>query len=342
MPTLWEQPYAKNTLLAHISDISALAGLRPFTYTDGRARGMRGIEGWTGSGLRFVLWPDRALDIGPTWFNGKPVAWVHPGLGTPEQYDSHGLGWLRTFGGGLLTSGGLTYFGAPDAFDGKEYGLHGRVAHLPAENVRIWQEWRGEDYVLIVEGEIRQAVMFGENLLLKRRIKTGLGSRTLTVRDTVSNEGSQPTPHGLLYHCNFGFPIVSPDSRLYVEDLNVEPRTPEAEAGLDHHTTFETPTPGYPEQVFFHTPVVDEHGYATASLFNPTVQFGIRLKWLAKTMPILTQWKMMGEREYVCGLEPATYAMAPVAELAKQGLPRQLSPGEHIDYELELTIIENI
>ncbi len=342
MPTLWGQSYSKKDLLAYTSEISALAGLRPFTYADGRVRGMRGIEGWTGSGLRFVLWPDRALDIGPTWFNDKPVAWVHPGLGTPDQYEPNGLGWLRTFGGGLLTSGGLTYFGAPDVADGKAYGLHGRVAHLPAENLRIWQEWRGEEYVLIVEGEIRQAVLFGENLLLKRHIETGLGSRTLTLKDTVINDGSQPTPHGLLYHCNFGFPIVSPDSRLFIDDIKVEPRTPEAEAGLDHHTEFENPVPGYPEQVFFHTPVVDEQGFATASLINQGLNFGVQLKWLAKTMPVLTQWKMMGEREYVCGLEPATYAMAPLSELAKQGLPRQLAPGERINYELQLTVIDNI
>ncbi len=342
MPTLWGHTYSKEHLLAHTSDMSALAGLRPFTYEDGRIRGMRGIEGWTGSGLRFTLWPDRALDIGPTWFNDKPVAWVHPGLGAPDQYEPQGLGWLRTFGGGLLTSCGLTYFGAPDEYEGLAYGLHGRVAHLPAENVRTWQEWRDEDYMLIVEGEVRQVVLFGENLLLKRRIETVLGSRTLTVKDTVTNEGSQPTPHGLLYHCNFGFPIVSADSRLFINDIRVDPRTPEAEAGLDHHTEFETPIPGYPEQVFFHTPVVDDSGFAAASLFNPELNFGIRLKWLAKTMPVLTQWKMMGEREYVCGLEPGTYAMAPMADLARQGLPRKLAAGESVDYELQLSVIENI
>jgi galactose mutarotase-like enzyme len=342
MPTLWGRTYSKEHLLAHTSDLSALAGLRPFTYEDGRIRGMRGIEGWTGSGLRFTLWPDRALDIGPTWFNDKPVAWIHTGLGTPNQYEPQGLGWLRTYGGGLLTSCGLTYFGAPDEYEGKTYGLHGRVTHLPAQNIRIWQEWRGEEYVLIVEGEVHQVVLFGENLLLKRRIETKLGSRTLTVKDTVINEGSQPTPHGLLYHCNFGFPIVSANSRLYIDDIKVEPRTPEAEAGLDHRTDFEDPVPGYPEQVFFHTPAMDESGFSTASLFNPKVKFGIQMKWLAKTMPILTQWKMMGEREYVCGLEPGTYAMAPVAELARRDLPRELAPGKSINYELQLMIIENI
>lgn len=342
MPTLWGQTYSKEHLLAHTSDISALAGLRPFTYEDGRLRGMRGIESWTGSGLRFTLWPDRALDIGPTWFNDKPVAWVHPGLGTPDQYEPQGLGWLRTFGGGLLTSCGLTHFGAPDEYKGKVYGLHGRIAHLPAENVRIWQEWRGDEYVLFVEGEVHQAVLFGENLLLKRRIETKLGSLALTVKDTVTNAGSLPTPHGLLYHCNFGFPIVSAHSRLVIKDITVEPRTPEAEAGLAHHTEFESPVPGYPEQVFFHTPVTDESGFASVSLFNPEISLGIQLRWLATTMPVLTQWKMMGEREYVCGLEPGTHAMAPLADLARRGLPRELAPGESIHYELQFSVIEII
>jgi hypothetical protein len=63
---------------------------------------------------------------------------------------------------------------------GSRLGYTTGSAHIPAENMHIWQEWRCEDYVLIVEGEVRQSVLFGENLLLQRRIETSLGSRTLT------------------------------------------------------------------------------------------------------------------------------------------------------------------
>jgi len=341
MPELWNKHYDREQLQAMTSTMSSLAGLRPFVYEDSRIRGMRGIEGWTGGGLRFTLWPDRALDIGPVWFNDKPVSWQHPGLGTPAQFEPSGLGWLRTFGGGLLTTCGLIHIGSPDVYLGQSHGLHGRIAHIPAENVRTYQEWQGEEYMLVVEGEVRQTVLFGENLLLKRRYETVLGGQKLILKDTVINEGSRSTPHSLLYHCNIGFPILSPVSQLIIDDQKVDPRTSVAAAGMAEHTHFEFPKAGYEEQVFFHYPVMDSSGFAEASLVNPELQLGIRLRWLAESMPVLTQWKMMGQGEYVCGLEPATHAMAPWDDLVKQGLPRTLQPGEEVHYELALDVIEN-
>lgn len=335
----WLNGFSKDDIKRYTSTIHQLAGLRPFVYEEGRLRGMRGIQGWTGSGLHFTLWPDRALDIGPVWFGDKPVAWLHPGAGSPQSYEPSGLGWLRTFGGGLLTTCGLVHIGEPDKFQGQAFGLHGRIAHIPAENLRTWQEWQGDDYILAVEGEARQAVLFGEVLTLYRRIETKLGSKQLKIIDRVVNEGPQPQPHSLLYHCNFGFPIVSPSSQLIIDDVKIEPRTPSARTGLPDHARFQEPEPGYEEQVFFHTPKKEGDGFATASLFNPDLDFGIRLTWSAETLPILTQWKMMGAGEYVCGLEPATHAMAPWKDLAENGLPHQLQPGEEVIYELNFSII---
>lgn len=342
MPKLWDKDFTRDQLHSYISTMETLAGLRPFTYSQGRINGMRGIEGWTGSGLRFTLWPDRALDLGPVWFKDKPVSWQHPGLGQPANFEPAGLGWLRTFGGGLLTSCGLIHIGAPDKYKGQSFGLHGRIAHIPAENIRLWQEWQDEDYILAVEGEIRQTVLFGENLLLKRRIESALGSQSITIKDKVINESGRSTPHSLLYHCNFGFPAVSPASRLILDVKKVDPRTPVAAAGMAQRTRFDEPQPGYEEQVFFHYPVVDSDGYAQAILFNPEIQFGVQLRWLAETMPVLTEWKMIGVGEYVCGLEPATHAMATWEDLEKQGLPRILAPGECVNYELRFKMIEGI
>jgi galactose mutarotase-like enzyme len=342
MPSLWNQNFTRDQLQAYTSTMETLAGLRPFTYEQGRIRGMRGIDGWTGSGLRFTLWPDRALDLGPVWFKDKPVSWQHPGLGSPANYEPSGLGWLRTFGGGLLTSCGLIHIGAPDDYQGQSYGLHGRIAHIPAENIRLWQEWQDDDYILAVEGEIRQAVLFGENLLLKRRVESTLGSQSITVKDTVINESSRSTPHSLLYHCNFGFPAVSPASRLIIDVDKVEPRTPVAAAGMAERNRFDEPQPGYEEQVFFHYPVVDSEGYAQAVLFNPEQHIGVQLRWIADVMPVLTEWKMIGRGEYVCGLEPATHAMASWEDLEKKGLPRTLAPGEAVQYKLTLKMIESI
>ncbi len=342
MPNLWDKTYTKAELSAFTSMPAPLAGLRPFIYEHGRMRGARGLDGWTGSGLRFTLWPDRGLDIGEVWFNDKPISWFHPGLGGPHHYEPQGTGWLRTFGGGLMTTCGLTHFGPPEDFEGQSHGLHGRAAHLPAENLRLYQEWQGDAYILKAEAETRQAVLFGENLLLQRCIETRMGSSILIVRDKVINLGGRPAPLGLLYHCNLGFPLVSPESVLLFDDVDVQPRTDFARAGLAEHTRFSHPTPDCEEQVYFHTPKIDSKGFARAAILNPELNIGFELSWNAKTLPVLTQWKLMGTGEYVCGLEPATHAMAPYADLKTRGLPKHLNPGESINFELQLSVIDNL
>ena len=174
----------------------------------------------------------RSLDIGGAEFNGMPLAWLHPTLGTPAQHETQGYGWLRTFGGGLVTTCGLTHFGQPEVDGNETLGLHGRISHTPAENVKVTTAWQGDDYMLTIEGQARQSVLFGENLLLTRKITTQLGAHHFVIEDTVSNEGFRATPHMILYHCNFGFPIVSPDSELLVNDEWVKPRDEAATNGL--------------------------------------------------------------------------------------------------------------
>ena len=94
--------------------------------------------------------------------------------------------------------------------------MHGRISHIPPQNVHVTTEWQGDDYVLVIEGEVRQSALFGENLLLTRRITTRLGATSFRAEDCVRNDGFRTTPHMLLYHCNFGYPVVSPYSELIV------------------------------------------------------------------------------------------------------------------------------
>ena len=161
--------YAKDELRRLVGGMAQLAGIRLVDLADGRVRGMRAAEVFTGSGFRFQVLVDRGLDLGAAEHAGRPLAWLHPALGSPALREPRGIGWLRTFGGGLVTTCGLDHFGPPDP-EGEGYGLHGRASHLPAENLRVRQEWRGDEYVLEIEGETRQARLFGENLRLERRV----------------------------------------------------------------------------------------------------------------------------------------------------------------------------
>lgn len=339
MPSLFNSVFTAHDLRRLTGTLEQLAGIRLVEYVDGKARGLRAAEVWTGSGFRFTIWLDRGMDVGPAEFAGKPLAWLYPAFGTPSQFEAKGYGWLRTFGGGLITTCGLTHFGQPEQDGTEAHGLHGRISHIPAQNVRVKAEWQGDMYVLVVEGEMRQAVLFGENLLLRRRISTALGATSLLIEDCVRNDGFRVTPHMLLYHCNFGFPVVSPDSELILDDESVCPRDSTSERGLNSCTRFDMPEPNYTEQVFFHNPRPDASGKVTASIFNRVLNLRAFIRYRAAELPALTQWKMMGSGEYVCALEPATNHERPRALMREQGALRLLKPGEAADYLLEVGVL---
>ncbi len=338
MPELFNHHYAPNELRRLTGTLDQLAGIRMIEYADGKTRGMRAADIYTGSGLRFTVWLDRAMDIGPAEYNGKPLAWLHPALGTPAYYEAAGLGWLRTFGGGLMTTCGLTHIGAPDQEGSNSFGIHGRVSHLPAQAVSTRCGWNGDTYEISIEGLVRQSVLFGENILLVRRISTSLGATSFRIEDRVINEGFRPADHMLLYHCNFGFPVVSPDTELEVDDRTVEPRDPAASAGLGQQNRFQAPDPGYAEQVFFHQVRPDAAGYARATLVNRALNFGAYVRYRTSELPILVQWKMMGAGEYIVGLEPASNPLRPRQSLRKDGLLKSIVPGDEIDYSVEIGV----
>jgi galactose mutarotase-like enzyme len=336
MPSIFGRSFGREELRRLVGGMAQLAGIRLVDLADGRVRGMRAAEVFTGSGFRFQVLVDRGLDLGCAEHAGRPLAWVHPALGSPSLREPHGIGWLRTFGGGLVSTCGLDHIGPPDP-EGEGYGLHGRASHLPAENLRVRQEWRGDEYVLEIEGETRQARLFGENLRLERRVSTRLAATSLVLEDRVTNEGFRPAPLAVLYHCNFGFPAVSPDSELLVRDLSVRPRDEAASAGLADHRRFGPPQKGFVEQVFFHEPWTDAGGFASAAIVNRALGFGAFARWRAAELPVLAHWKMTGEGEYVCGLEPSTHAMTQARrEQRENGSLRDLAPGESVSFRLEI------
>lgn len=340
MTELFGRDYTPDELRQLTETMATIAGVRTYTVDEGRQRGMRVADVYTGSGFRFQVLIDRGMDIWATEHAGVPLAWVHPALGGPELYESQGDGWLRTFGGGLVVTCGLKNAGHAKEINGEPLGLHGRISNSSAQRTRLTEEWRGDDYVIELQGQTRSSVLFGENLLLTRTISTKLGSNSLVIEDTVRNEGFRDTPFEILYHCNFGFPVVSPASELLVNDERVTPRDDAARAGLSEHAKFDAPDPGYAEQVFFHAPRVGPDGFVRAAIVNRELDFGAFMKYRAAELPALTQWKMMGAGDYVCALEPTTYWETLDAASSQQAAGH-LGPGEEINFRIEIGVLPN-
>jgi hypothetical protein len=339
MAELFNRTWTKAELLNYVGDLSQIAGIRLGEWADGVERGLRVADVRTGSGLTFSVLLDRGMDIGPAAYKGMPLAWVSPvGWAHPMYFEPQGNGWLRTFGAGLLTGAGLTYLGAAGEDEGESLGLHGRLSHLPASHVRVDQAWQGDECSFWVEGEMRQARVFGENLRLTRRITVALGGNRISIHDRVENLGASPSPLMILYHINLGFPFLDETSDLLAEAHAVEPRDADAEAGLQDWMRFQKPTAGYAEQVFYHDLPADENGWANVRLVNQKRKLGLRVGFKKATLPNLVEWKMMGQGTYVLGLEPANCRAGGRSQERARGTLQSLQPGEQREFDVEIEV----
>ena len=175
----------KQELLKRVGSVEQVGGIRDFVFNDGKAKGVRAIEVNTGVICLTVL-PDRCLDIAQASYKGKAVSWISKtGITDSRFYEKDGKNFLRGFYGGLVTTCGLKNIGGPT----EEVGLHDRIANTPAEKVSVFADWVGDDYVMEVSGLIRQSMVFGENVVIRRTIKTKLFSDEFTLEDVLVNEG---------------------------------------------------------------------------------------------------------------------------------------------------------
>jgi hypothetical protein len=238
-----------------------------------------------------------------------------------------------------VTTCGLTYAGATGIDEGKPYGLHGRASNLPAYNVCADGEWENDIYVMWVQGKIRETAVFGPNIELVRTISARLGESKIWIHDKVTNLGYADTEHMILYHCNFGFPVVDKGSRVVAPVKDVKPRDAAAEPGLSQHMGFSEPINGYAEQVFYLEMAEDKHGNVDAALVNDAKGLGVYLRYPKKELPKFTEWKMMGQGTYVVGYEPANCWVEGRAKERERGTLQYLQPGETREYHLEIGVL---
>ena len=346
MVQLFGSSWTREELSRYAGNIDQVGGVRLGALDDGKGRGIRTAQFETGSGLGFTVLLDRGIDIGSARYKGASLTWESTvGPAHPMYYEKDGLSWVRTFGGGLVTGCGTTHIGPPGVDEGEALGLHGRLSHIPASNVWADGAWRGDEYEMWVRGKVRETAVFGENICVNRRIWTRLGESRLFIRDVVANEGFEKAPHMILYHINFGFPLVAEGTELIAPSKNVAPRDEIAASGLAGHAHYEAPIVGFQEQVYFHEMAADDDGFVTLMLSNRQFDggqgLGIYLRYRQAELPCLAQWKMVGAGTYVTALEPYNCAAFSRIAAREAGTLPFLAPGEEREYMIEIGVLAN-
>ena len=282
----------------YIGHPAQLCSIRTVTLSEGRARGTRVIEVATAGGLSLDVLPDTGLDLGQCRFMGKNMSWMSKnGYDSPAVFHPFETDFVNTFPGGLLYTCGLRSAG-PANRDGEEWHpLHGRYHSLSAEQVSA--EIAGNE--IVIRGVVRESALFGHVLENRRTIRIPVSGASVTVRDEITNLSHRDEEYMQIYHCNFGYPLLSEKARLILpEERETVPRTEFAKSGLDRACEFDPPVPGEEERVFFQKMRRDFR----AKLVNPVLKTHMTMTWSGDTLPILSQWRSMAAGDYVLGLEP--------------------------------------
>jgi hypothetical protein len=346
------QEYSRLDLAQRMGDLGAVGGIRAVVLDNGVERGVRVLEFRTGGGLRFDVLVDRAMDIGVAEFDDYSFGWRsatgfrHPGL--HETNDENGLSWLRSMSG-LLATCGLDHTLSGGEYDASHYhhparptvrhGLHGRVANTPAHLNGYGERWEGDRAVLWAEGQIHQVAVFGENLRLVRRIEADLGGTEIRLTDTVVNDGFNPTPHMLLYHCDLGWPLLD-EGTAFEAAISGTRWTSESVATQGaSHLRFAAPVAGFVEQVYEHELASGADGRTRARLSNAKIGRAFELEYDPSEFPAFIEWVNLRAGEYVVGLEPSTHSPQGEAAARADGTMIWLDHAEERTYHSTLRFL---
>ena len=300
--------------------------------------GMRIIDAYNASGLTFTVLPGRGMDIWLAHYNGLPLTWISQGSPHPPDF---GQTWLQQMSGGLLTLCGLTHTGAPEVDDvtGVQRDFHGRINRMRAERVAVGEiETSGDEMTLSLYGRVAQSGLYAEQLVLERTLTMVLGKPGLYIEDRVTNIGDESTPFMILYHFNFGFPLIAEGTVLSTPHTAIYPMDAAARAQMDSQPVYAGATPQYEAVVYFHH-LKAIHDKTEVLLHRD--DFGLALRWPTDQLPYLTQWKNTRQGIYVSGVEPGNCIPEGQNKARKSGRLVMLEPGESRTFQLQLDVLHN-
>lgn len=293
--------------------------------------------------LSFTVVPTRGMGLWQAALPGWPIGWqspvrgpVHPAfvdLGEPS-----GLGWLDGFDE-LLVRCGLESNGAPefDETTGRlKYPLHGRIANRPAHDVTL--SFDSERQELSVRGVVEETRFLFLHVRLVTTYTTKLGSSTIQICDEVENLSDKPAEIQLLYHINFGAPLLDAGARVVGPFKTVVPRNAHAAQGIGTWDHYEAAQANFQEQVYLTQLHADAAGNTRTLLTNAGGTQGVSVLFNTQQLPCFTLWKnTAGDADgCVTGLEPGTNYPNPRSFEGKHGRLVALPPGGRTRFDLAL------
>ncbi len=327
----------KRYYLARTGHTEQLVYARRSVLSEGKADGLRVIDIDNGGSLTCTILEGRCLDIAKLNYKGINLGFLgKPGLQHSAQTSVTPGEFTRYFNGGMLYTCGLRNTGPNNCDDSGQYPYHGRLGMTPANEVSSIVNW--DKGFIEITGKVELSALFGYNLVLNRCIRIPLFGSEIKIEDTVVNQGFNDENLMLLYHFNFGWPMLSEHTKIKINHNSIEPRDDVAKKGITSWNTFELPIDNYQEQVFYHDTISESDGFAHAHIINESLHLQVDISYDKEVLPQLIEWKSMASGDYALGIEPSTSRVGGREIENKENRIFLLKAGEAKIFKLNLKI----
>jgi hypothetical protein len=330
----------KKEMYEYMGSMQQMAYVRNLKFDEGQASEMKAVQVKNGP-MSFIIMKDKCLDIAELSYKGIQLNFLaKQGFQGPVFGKSDDQ--IRSIMGGLFFTAGFENIGGGYQKDGKIYPLHGSMRLTPAEHVSSRAYWDRDEYHLSVEGEIRHAALFGENVVMLRKIETSLGSREIVITDVIENESFEDACKMRLYHFNVGYPLLNENGQVVLPTKQVTDRDEYNYEEASHWKQMEKPVAGATESVYVHELAEDAEGWTFAAYINPESELGLKIQFKKIDFPYFVEWKSLGSGDYALGLEPSNSHICGRQYHEERGTLPVLKPFEKERVVLKIQVLDGI
>ncbi len=314
--------------------------VRKYTLRGGKQAGVDVVEVNNGK-LRFTVVPTRGMNVHELHCGDIRLGWNSPvtELINPlfiNPADRGGLGWLDGFNE-WMTRCGYEFAGHPGEDDEKMLSLHGKASNLPASKVEVFLK----DNRIHVRGRVEEKMFKFVDLEMVTDISTEIGTTSVRFDDTLTNRGSSPQEFEIIYHANYGEPLLEKGSRFIAPVKSVTPFDDRAVEELADYEVYYGPTKGYGETVYCMELNSGKNGRTSVMLHNAAASKGVAMSYNVDSLPFFTLWKNtdVGEKGYVTGLEPGSGFPYNRSVERERGRVKTIAAGKAKHFHVEVDVL---
>lgn len=297
--------------------------------------------------MEITLVPTRGMGIYQVKSGDLRLGWDSPvkEIVNPAFIDlesRNGLGWLDGFNE-MMVRCGYEWTGHPGVDEnGQLLSLHGRVQNTPASSVKVIIDDQAPHRIRIL-GEVSERTFKKAELVTATELSVEPGSNRFELHDALTNRADYVDEYQIIYHSNFGTPILEAGAQFVTAASEISPFNDYAKKGLHSWQTYLAPTKDFDEMVFNLKPKGDAEGNTLAVLHNQAGNAGVAVGYNIQQLPVLTLWKNTDTKQqgYVTGIEPGTSYAYNTKYQRPLGLVPKIQPGETKHFDLSYTLLRN-